>query len=465
MKTITETEVEDVALEWLERLGWNVVHGPDIAPDMPGAERTDYSAVVLERRLRDSLARLSPDLPETTLDDACRNLTRPEGTTLEARNRTFHRMAVDGVTVEYRDATGSVRRAQARVIDFDDPTNNDWLAVNQFTVVENKHQRRPDIVLFVNGLPLGVIELKNPADEGATIWTAWQQFQTYKAEIPSLFAFNDALFISDGVEARVGTLTAGREWFKPWRTISGETLADPNLPQLQVMLKGVCAPARFLTLVRDFIAFEDDGSGALIKKMAGYHQFHAVGTAVSETLRATRLQRTANLAEEADAGRYESGRKAGGKPGDRRIGVVWHTQGSGKSLTMAFYAGRIIREPAMENPTVVVLTDRNDLDDQLFGTFSRCADLLRQPPAQAESRADLRDRLTVQSGGVVFTTIQKFFPEEKGDRHPLLSERRNVVVVADEAHRSKHGYPPDKQEKATRTVLEQAEALSVGWAV
>ena len=434
---VTESVVEQAALAWLESLGWNVVHGPDIAPNTPGAERADYGKVALERRVSDALALLNPDLPETALDDAFRNLTRPEGATLEARNRVVHRLLVDGVTVEYRDTSGAVRGAQARVIDFDDPDRNDWLAVNQFTVVENKHQRRLDIVLFLNGLPLGVIELKNPADEGATIWTAWQQFQTYKAEIPSLFAFNDALFISDGVDARVGTLTAGWEWFKPWRTISGETLADPYLPQLQVMIKGICQPHRFLTLIRDFIVFEDDGGGSLIKKMAGYHQLHAVRTAVFETLRAARLQEPM---EEEGTGRYESGRKAGGKPGDRRIGVVWHTQGSGKSLTMAFYAGRIIRESAMENPTVVVLTDRNDLDDQLFGTFSRCTDLLRQPPVQAENRADLRDRLTVESGGVVFSTIQKFFPEEKGDRHPLLSERRNIVVIADEAHRSQYDF-------------------------
>ena len=257
----------------------------------------------------------------------------------------------------------------------------------------------------------------------------------YKDQVPSLFACNAALVVSDGAEARIGTLTAGREWFKPWRTISGETLADPHLPQLQVMLEGVCERRRFLALVRDFIVFEDDGGGAPAKKMAGYHQFHAVETAVGETLHAAELQWTAE-----DRGRYESGRKPGGAPGDRRIGVVWHTQGSGKSLTMAFYAGRIIRDPAMGNPTVVVLTDRNDLDDQLFGTFARCRDLLRQPPVQAASRADLRGRLAVEAGGVVFTTIQKFFPEEKGDRHPVLSQRRNVVVIADEAHRSQYDF-------------------------
>ena len=439
MTALTESTVEDAALAWLESLGWNIAHGPAIAPDTPGAERGDYGAVVLERRLRDALARLNPHLPTEALNDAFRKLTHLEGPTLEARNRAFHRMLVDGVTVEYRTDDGAVRGAQARVIDFDTPVNNDWLAVNQFTVVENRHERRPDVVLFVNGLPLGVIELKNPADEEATIWTAWQQLQTYKAELPTLFSMNAALLVSDGVEARIGTLTAGREWFKPWRTTSGETLADPHMPELQVMLEGVCLPGRFLSLVRDFTVFEDDGSSVLVKKMAGYHQFHAVRVAVAETLRAAELP----LADEqisSGFGRYESGRKPGGEPGDRRIGVVWHTQGSGKSLTMAFYAGRIVREPAMANPTIVMLTDRNDLDDQLFGTFARCQDLLRQPPVQAASRADLRAKLAVESGGMVFTTIQKFFPEEEGDRHPLLSERRNIVVIADEAHRSQYDF-------------------------
>ena len=439
MAGFTESNIEEAALAWLADLGWAVAHGPDIAPDALAAERSDYGQVLLEQRLRDSLARLNPDLPADALGDALRRLTRPEGSTLEARNRTFHRRLVDGVTVEYRTDEGEVRGAQAHVIDFDDPANNDWLAVNQFTFVENKHERRPDIVLFVNGLPLGVIELKNPTDEDATIWTAWHQLQTYKVELPALFAMNTVLMVSDGVEARIGTLTAGREWFKPWRTISGETLADVLLPQLQVMLEGVCVPKRFLTLVRDFVVFEDDGSGSLVKKMAGYHQFHAVEVAVAETLRAAELSQTAEKLEE-EAARHEPGRKAGGAPGDRRIGVIWHTQGSGKSLSMAFYAGRIIRERAMANPTIVVLTDRNDLDDQLFGTFSRCRELLRQPPVQAASRADLRAKLAVDSGGVVFTTIQKFFPEEQGDTHPALSQRRNIVVIADEAHRSQYDF-------------------------
>ncbi|HET6204504.1 MAG TPA: HsdR family type I site-specific deoxyribonuclease [Planctomycetota bacterium] len=601
MSTFTESTVEEAALAWLESTGWQVAHGPDIAPDMPAAERRDYGEVVLAQRLRDALARLNPQLPAEALEDAFRKLTRPEGTDLIFRNSALHRLLVDGVTVEYRDAEGGIRGAQARVIDFDDPAGNDWMAVNQFSVVENKHSRRPDVVLFVNGLPLAVVELKNAADEDATIWSAFQQLQTYKAEIPALFATNELLVVSDGVEARGGTLTAGREWFKPWRTISGAALADAHIPELQVVTQGLLASRRFLDLIRDFIVFEDDGGGRVVKKMAGYHQFHAVQVAVRETLRAAQLRDARKLAAgrktgvtpfrprvvrpapeerysncvplvplQAAAGtfgdpkhipeddlewvaietrhrlrpgmfvaevvgrsmepsipdgawclfsapvegtrqgktvlvqlrdevdpetgqrytvkRYESEKAAAGdswrhtritlKPlnpdfdpivlaaadegrlqvvaevvevlgtsdaesstaGDRRVGVVWHTQGSGKSLTMTFYAGRIIREPAMENPTLVVLTDRNDLDDQLFGTFSRCAELLRQPPVQAESRAHLRELLSVAAGGVVFTTIHKFFPEEKGDRHPILSERRNVVVIADEAHRSQYDF-------------------------
>ena len=436
MTTLSESIVESAALEWLSTLGWEVAHGPDIAPDTRGAERDNYGEFILEGRLRESLSRLNPSLPASALDDALRRLTHPEGATLETRNRSFHRMLVAGVTVEYRTGDGAIRGEQARVIDFDDWAANDWLAVNQFTVTENQNTRRPDVVLFVNGLPLGIIELKNPTDEDATVWTAWQQLQTYQAELPSLFSMNEVLIVSDGLAARIGTLTAGKEWFKPWRTISGETLAGSALPELQVLLEGACYAERFLVLVRDFIVFDDDGSGQLVKKMAGYHQFHAVGTAVDETLRAADLQIAADWTE----GKYESGRRPGGAAGDRRIGVVWHTQGSGKSLTMAFYAGTIVREPAMENPTIVVITDRNDLDDQLFSTFSRCSDLLRQPPVQAGSRADLRDKLSVAAGGVVFTTIQKFFPEERGDTFPTLSERRNIVVIADEAHRSQYDF-------------------------
>jgi type I restriction enzyme R subunit len=432
-----ESDVEIAALEWLRNSRWSVKAGVEIGPGEAGAERIDFGQVVLEPRLRDALRRLNPHLPAEALEDAFRKLTRPEGATLEARNHALHRHLVDGVTVEYRTAVGEIRGAQASVIDFAIVENNDWLAGNQFTVVENKHNRRPDVVLFVNGLPLVLVELKNAADENATVWSAFNQFQTYKAELPTLFAYNALLVASDGVDARIGTLTAGPEWFKPWRTITGEALADEHLPQLQVVLNGLFDRRRLLDMLNYFLVFEDDGSGPLVKKMAGYHQFHAVNVAVAETLRAQAP--SGDRVREA-RGRYEAGQRHGGEAGDRRIGVVWHTQGSGKSLTMAFYAGRIIREPKMENPTVVVITDRNDLDDQLFATFSRCRDLLRQPPVQAANRTDLREKLAVNAGGVVFTTIQKFLPDQKGDRHPLLSSRRNIVVMADEAHRSQYDF-------------------------
>jgi len=448
--SFTESVVEDAALAWLEGLGYAVLHGPEIAAGMPGAERSDpnYRDVVLERRLREALGRLNPDLPSEALEDAFRKLTRTDAPSLAERNRAVHRMLVDGVTVEYRRPDGAIAGAQATILDFDEPDNNDWLAVNQFTVAEGQHTRRPDVVLFVNGLPLAVIELKNPADENATIWSAYHQVQTYQAQVPALFATNAALVVSDGVQARVGTLGAGKEWFKPWRTITGHEDAAAHLPELEVVLGGVFEKRRFLSLVRHFVVFEDAGGGKLTKKMAGYHQFHAVNVAVEETLRAA-VPRSA-AGDLRDKGEYWSNRRPGGDAGDQRVGVVWHTQGSGKSLTMAFYAGRVILHPAMANPTIVVLTDRNDLDDQLFGTFSRCRDLLRQPPVQAADRSDLRQKLSVASGGVVFTTIQKFFSEEKGgppspdlqraDRHGVLSTRRNVVVIADEAHRSQYDF-------------------------
>ena len=440
----TESVVEEAALAWMEALGYAVLHGPQIAAGEPGAERSDpnYRDVLLEGRLRRALAHLNPDLPSDAIEDAFRKLSRADGPSLVERNRAVHRMLVEGIAVEYRRKDGAITGTQVRVIDFDVPANNDWLAVNQFTVSEGQHTRRPDVVLFVNGLPLAVIELKNPADENVTVWSAFQQLQTYQAQLPALFATNALLVASDGVQARIGSLGAGKEWFKPWRTITGTEDAPPHQSELQVMLEGVFDRQRFLNLLRHFIVFEDSaaagGAGALIKKMAGYHQFHAVNAAVEETLRAAQWV-TADRVADAP-GRYQPGERPGGLPGDRRVGVIWHTQGSGKSLTMAFYAGRVILHPAMANPTIVVLTDRNDLDDQLFGTFARCRDLLRQPPVQAADRADLRAKLAVASGGVVFTTIQKFFPEERGDRHPVLSDRRNIVVIADEAHRSQYDF-------------------------
>lgn len=435
--TFDESGIEQAAIDYLRDIGWSFAKGGDIAPGGHATERSNYEQVILEARLRRALTTLNRTLPQGAIDDAVRKLTRPEGLELLSRNRCLHRLLVDGVTVEFRNEKGTLLGAQARVIDFDDPAHNDWLAVSQFTVIENKIKRRPDMVLFVNGIPLAVIELKNAASENATIWTAWQQLQTYQTEIPALMATNSVLVVSDGVEARVGVLGAGREWFKPWRTIAGEQLADPQMSELEVVIKGVFEPERFLALVRDFVVFEDDGA-RITKKMAGYHQFHAVRVAVSETLRAAELMQGTTVSDvQAE---YGADRKHGGKTGDRRVGVIWHTQGSGKSLTMAFYAGRVIREPAMENPTIVVLTDRNDLDDQLFSTFSLCRDLLRQPPVQAESREDLRSLLSVAAGGIVFTTIHKFFPDEKGKGHPVLSDRHNIIVIADEAHRSQYDF-------------------------
>jgi len=414
--SLNESTIEKATLSWFEELGYQVLHGPDIEPEKPDAERSEFTDVVLRTRLRDALARLNPDVPVDAIDEAVRKITIPETPSLTVNNRTSHRMLVDGVTVEYRKDDGRITGEQVRIVDFDNPENNDWLAVNQFTVLEGQITRRPDVAVFVNGLPLAVIELKNPADENATIWTAFNQLQTYKHQISSLFTYNEALVVSDGLQARVGTLTADKEWFMPWRTVDGDDVAPAHVPQLDVMIHGVFEKRRFLDILRYSIVIEDDGGGTLIKKMAGYHQFHAVREAVDATV------------------------KAASPEGDRRCGVVWHTQGSGKSLTMAFYTGRIIQHPAMENPTVVVLTDRNDLDDQLFGTFSRCSDLLRQKPVQAADRDDLRKKLAVASGGVVFTTIQKFMPGEKGDQYPELSDRRNIVVIADEAHRSQYDF-------------------------
>jgi type I restriction enzyme R subunit len=438
MPSFTESIVEDAALAWFGELGFAVLHGPEIAPGELAAERTSLGEGLLPKRLHAALRKLNPTLPVEALDEAFRKVTVPQHPSLIANNRAFHRMLVDGIAVECRRKDDSIGAEIVRLVDWDDPDANDWLVVNQFTVIEGQHNRRPDTVIFVNGLPLGVIELKNAADEQADIWAAFNQLQTYKQQIPSLFIHNAVLVISDGLETRIGTISADKERFMPWRTIDGETVAPASMPQLEVLLRGVFDKRRFLDLVRHFIVFEDDGGTSVIKKMAGYHQFHAVRTAIEETLRACGAASGDELKDKS--GGYFARPQAGGEVGDRRVGVVWHTQGSGKSLTMAFYAGRLVLEPAMENPTLVLLTDRNDLDDQLFGTFSRCYELLRQKPVQAESREHLRDLLKVASGGVIFTTIHKFFPDEKGGKHPSLSNRRNIVVIADEAHRSQYDF-------------------------
>jgi type I restriction enzyme R subunit len=437
--SLNESIVEDAALEWFRELGYAVGHGPQLAPGEPAAERDSFGEVVLVGRLREAIWRLNAAIPEEAREEALRKVLHVATPALVQTNRAFHRLLCDGVPVEYARPDGSLAGDHVRLVDFANPAANDWLAMNQFTVIEGPHNRRPDIVVFVNGLPVGLVELKNATDETATIWSAYAQLQTYKAELPSLLAYNAVLVVSDGVEARIGSLTANQEWFKVWRTVDGEGAAAKTALELEVLVRGVFDRQRFLDLIQHFIAFEEDpDTGATHKIIAGYHQFHAVNAAVEETVRASNVAAGMPLEEkEGGGGRFWSGRMRGGAPGDRRAGVVWHTQGSGKSFTMLFYAARVIREPAMENPTLVVLTDRNDLDDQLFGQFQRCADILGQTPVQTPNRESLRGLLAVASGGVVFTTIQKFLPE-KGERMPCLSERRNIVVIADEAHRSQY---------------------------
>jgi len=446
---ITESGVEQTTLEWFKSLGWEIAFGPDISPDGSACEREDYDQVILVGRLHTALENINPNIPPDAIEEAIRKITRTESPSLIENNRCFHRMLTDGVDVSYMK-DGREVHDKVWLLDLDDLENNDWLAVNQFTVIEDRRNRRPDIVVFVNGLPLGVIELKNPADEKATIRHAFNQLQTYKNDIPGLFIYNELLVISDGLEARAGTLTSGWDRFMPWRTIDGKEVAPRGSVELDVLIKGVFEKQRFLDLVLNFVVFDDDGA-AITKKAAAYHQFHAVNKAIECTLSACGIPADPDMLyarfpelDEKSPFKVNEPQSAYGSGtdhfGSRRIGVIWHTQGSGKSLLMAFFAGKVIRHPAMENPTLLVITDRNDLDDQLYNTFSSCRDLLRQTPVQAESRDHLKELLQVHSGGVVFTTIQKFLPDEKGRQYPELSDRRNIVVIADEAHRSQYDF-------------------------
>ena len=415
MAFLSEAELEELLLQTFDRLGYERCTDSEIGPDGTSPGRESYGDIILRNRLVQAIERLNPNIPSEARQDAFRSLVATVTPSLIEENRRLHRVMVEGVGVEYYDRDGTIRGDTVRLIDFEKVDANDWLAFSQLTVIENGHHRRPDVVLYVNGLPVAVIELKNPGDENATLEGAFNQLQTYKGQIPSLFRTNAALVTSDGLHARLGSLTANLERFMPWRTVDGSAVAPKGAPELGTLIQGVFEKSRFLTLIRDFTVFGDTGSGQ-VKIMAGYHQFHAVRHAVQSTIAAASPE------------------------GDRRIGVIWHTQGSGKSLLMAFYAGQIIAHPAMENPTVVVITDRNDLDDQLFGTFAMCRDLLRQTPLQADSREDLQKILTRPSGGVVFTTIQKFSPERGETDYPVLTDRRNVVVIADEAHRSQYGF-------------------------
>jgi type I restriction enzyme R subunit len=411
---MNEDKIEQNSLEILQLLGWQIIHGPDIltTPDQHG-ERTPTDAVI-ENRVRSALARLNPDVSADALDEAYKKIIRSNELDLLYDNRQFHQLVIDGVDIETR-VDGEARTLKVNIFDFTNLDNNEFVAINQYTIMQGDYHRRPDVMLMINGLPVGMIELKDPSNEKASLRAAYNQLQTYKAEVPALFRYNELLIISDGIDAEVGTISANFERFVPWKTIKGDKELG-NIPMLEVLLRGVCDKARLLDIIRSFIVFErDEEKHSYIKKLAGYHQYWAVNKALSNAEKSTKPD------------------------SDHRIGVVWHTQGSGKSLSMMFLAGKLVIDPQLENPTIIVITDRNDLDDQLFGTFGNCKDLLRQDPVQADSRDNLQGLLQRNAGGIIFTTNAKFFPET-GNNYPLLSERSNIIVMADEAHRSQYNF-------------------------
>lgn len=435
---MTEDQLEQEALGWLGELGYQHLYGPDIAHDGDNPERESYREVVLAMRLRAAVARLNPAVPLAAREDAVRQVLELGVPVQLSANRLFHRLLVSGVPVQYQK-DGETRGDFVRLIDWADVKANEWLAINQFSVQGPKHTRRPDIILFVNGLPLVLVELKNPADVNADLVKAFDQIQTYKEQIPDVFQYNEILIISDGSEARMGSLSADIERFARWRTIDGVNL-DPlgQFSELETLMRGVLAPEMLLDYLRYFVLFEDDGR--LVKKIAGYHQFHAVRAAINQVVDASR------------------------PGGSHKGGVVWHTQGSGKSITMTCFAARVMQASQMENPTIVVITDRNDLDGQLFGVFSLSQDLLREQPVQVATRGDLREKLSNRpSGGIVFATIQKFMPGEDEDSFPVLSTRSNIVVIADEAHRTQYGFNAELKVDTLKVAEGQAR-YQVGYA-
>src|SRR3569623_277163 len=431
---ITENGLEALALTWFQDTGWEYRHGPDIAPDGDMPERTDYRQVLLQGRLHEALHRLNPDVSDSVLEEVLQRVAKLREPSVIQSNRRFHETLLDGVPVEV-EIDGVKRGDRVRLMDFERPENNLFLVVNQFTVQGTKQARRPDLVCFINGIPIAVIELKNTASEQADIWSAFRQLETYKAEHADFFVFNEALVISDGLHARVGSLTADRERFLPWRTIRNENDRPQLEFELEKVVRGFFAPALLLDYLRYFILYEQADDG-LIKKIAGYHQFHAVREAVHATVIAATQPQPANKAgdERATYGKHVV-------PGSRKGGIVWHTQGSGKSISMLCYTGKLMQQPEMQNPTIVIVTDRNDLDGQLFQTFAGARALLKETPQQAEDREQLRALLNGRpSGGIIFTTVQKFSPDKDEDRFPRLTARTNVVVIADEAHRSQYGF-------------------------
>ena len=431
---MTEDHIEQSTLETLAEMGWQILHGPDIGPD--GSGERDYRDTVLNHKLAGALIRINQHIPQTALDEAFKKIVRVDKPTLLENNHEYHTLLTQGVPVQYRDYSGETKDDLVRVIDFDNPEQNDFIAVNQLTVLQGDFNRRPDIVLYVNGLPLVVIELKNATDSKADQLAAYRQLQTYKREIGDTFRFNELCVISDGIDAQMGTITSPFERMMPWKTVNGEKEAG-NVPQMDILTRGVFDKARLLDIIQNFIVFERDDRDdtKLTKKVAAYHQYWVVNKALHSTLRASSEQ------------------------GDQRAGVVWHTQGSGKSLSMVFYTGKMMRSRELSNPTVVVVTDRNDLDGQLFGTFSACRELLSEDPRQANSRHELRELLNRSAGGIIFTTIQKFSPEGEEDTLPVLTDRRNVIVMADEAHRSQYGMKARIRESDAQLVYGYAKYM------
>lgn len=451
---LNEQQLEELCLGWFQEAGWRVAPGPDIAPDSDAPERTDYRQVVLRERLLAALARINPQIPPAALEQAAHALQTVSEPQMVVRNRSVHRLLLNGVLVEFV-AEGGKKTDWVRFIDFTQPSNNDFLVVNQFAITGTKQPRRPDVIAFVNGLPLAVVELKNPANEQTDVWDAFNQLQTYKEEISDLFNSNAALVVSDGWTARVGSLTANAERMLPWRTVDNEDDRPRLQMELETVVRGFFKPELFLDYVRHFVLFEQDGD-AIIKKIAGYHQFHAVREAVRATVIAAQDVGKGVLEVREERATY--GKEV--KPGSRKAGVVWHTQGSGKSITMACYAGKLLQQPEMKNPTLVVVTDRNDLDGQLFATFSAASDLLKTTPVQAGDREELREMLASrEAGGIIFTTVQKFALLEGEEAHPLLSGRTNIVVISDEAHRSQYGTTGRLDTKTGKYVFGYAKHL------
>ena len=441
MSLLSELALEQLALDWFRETGWQVAHGPDVSPDSETPERSSYRQTHLPGRLLAALRRLNPTLPEAVVQEAAERVARAQHPLPVESNRLLYGWLTSGVPVDVATSNGELGGDRAWLVDFDQPANNDWLVISQFTLKANRRNRRPDLVAFLNGLPVAVLELKNPLDREADVWAAFRQLQTYRQELPDLFLPNVALVVSDGQHARVGSLTADKERFMPWRTILNEHDQRPLEYELETVVRGFFQPDLFLDYLRHFVLFEPGPDGALIKKIAAYHQFHAVRTAVAATILAARTPGTLPMVHDEPA--PYAGRLPGRDTiaaGSRKGGIVWHTQGSGKSISMACFAGKLRQQPEMRNPTLVIVTDRNDLDGQLFQQFAHAKDVLKETPVQAYDREHLRALLADRpSGGIFFTTIQKFSPLPGETTFPQLSDRTNVVVIADEAHRSQYG--------------------------